>query len=80
MPSHEALKACFGLTEAEARLAVRLASGADLSEAAEGLKISKATARNQLAAAMRKMDVNRQAELVARVARLAPRSRLGSSP
>ena len=76
MPSHEALKACYGLTEAEARLAVRLASGADLSDAADELEISKTTARNQLAAAMRKMDVNRQAELVATIARLTPRSGL----
>lgn len=76
MPSHEALKACYGLTEAEARLAVSLAAGSDLSAAADELTISKVTARNQLAAAMRKMGVNRQAELVAMVARVAPKSPL----
>jgi DNA-binding CsgD family transcriptional regulator/PAS domain-containing protein len=76
MPSHQALKACYGLTEAEAKLAVRLGTGDDLSDAADALTISKVTARNQLAAAMRKMGVNRQAELVAAVARVAPKSQL----
>ena len=43
------LQSAFGLTEAEARLAERLALGEDLRAAAENLKITYGTARTRLA-------------------------------
>lgn len=60
----------FGLSAAETRLAEALASGLSLAEYAAERGISKNTARVQLAAAMNKMGVSRQAELVARLAQL----------
>jgi DNA-binding CsgD family transcriptional regulator len=44
LPSHR-VQAAFGLTEAEARLASLLASGAELRSAAAELKITYGTAR-----------------------------------
>jgi DNA-binding CsgD family transcriptional regulator len=70
-PASAALRACYELTEAEARLAACLALGASLDQAAERFGISKLTARNQLASVMSKMSVHRQAELVAALAALS---------
>lgn len=56
---------CFGLTRAEARLAVRLGSGVSLEEAAAGMEISIHTARSQLKSIFAKTGCKRQAELVA---------------
>jgi DNA-binding CsgD family transcriptional regulator/PAS domain-containing protein len=58
------LRDIFGLTPAEARLALALFEGASLTEAAEGLKISRFTAQNHLARVFEKTGVNRQAVLV----------------
>lgn len=69
-PPEAALRDGFGLTAAEARLAMRLASGVSLETAAESLHVSKETARVQLKAIFGKLDVHRQAEMVALVARL----------
>lgn len=66
----EALRACYGLTEAEAKLAAYLAIGETLDAAADQFEIAKATARNQLASIMAKVGVHRQAELVAALATL----------
>lgn len=54
----------FGLTPAEARLAVRLKDGLSISESAELLGVSVNTARNQLRSIFQKIGVNRQSELV----------------
>ena len=67
-PPREALLSSFGLTAAEARLAIRMASGAALETVADELRISKETARNQLKAVFHKTGVRRQAELVALLA------------
>jgi DNA-binding CsgD family transcriptional regulator len=67
-PPQEALLSSFGLTTAEARLAMRMASGAALETVADELRISKETARNQLKAVFQKTGVRRQAELVALLA------------
>jgi DNA-binding CsgD family transcriptional regulator/PAS domain-containing protein len=72
MPSVATLRECFALTDAEARLAVQVASGLTLEDVARRSSISKITARNQLAAAMKKIGVRRQAELVATVSAMAP--------
>jgi DNA-binding CsgD family transcriptional regulator len=69
-PPESALKSYFGLSIAEARLAQRLASGEALEDAANHLGISKHTARVQLKAVFAKVNVHRQAELVALLAQL----------
>jgi len=58
------LRNMFNLTRAEAKLAMRLANGATVEAASDGLGITKSTARNQLKAVFAKMGVHRQAELV----------------
>jgi DNA-binding CsgD family transcriptional regulator len=58
------LRKLFGLAPAEARLAVRLARGDALDDAAAELNITYATARAQLAAIFRKTGTHRQGELI----------------
>ena len=60
----DTLQKLFGLTPAEARLAVRLARGDALAEAAAELKITYATARTQLVVIFRKTGTRRQGELI----------------
>jgi DNA-binding CsgD family transcriptional regulator len=69
MPPEEALRAAFGLTSAEARLAARLGTGESLDDAAEALAIAKETARYHLKQVFDKTGA--QSELVALLARLA---------
>lgn len=57
----------FGLTRAEATLAIRLADGETVTEAAEGLGISRNTARVQLNAIFQKTGAVRQSELVRQI-------------
>ncbi len=65
VPAETTLRASFGFTAAEARLAARISSGAALDSVAESLGISKETGRNQLKSIFAKTGVHRQAELVA---------------
>jgi DNA-binding CsgD family transcriptional regulator len=58
------LKAAFGLTEAEARLAALLATGEDLRAAAEKLDITYGTARARLVQIFQKTETRRQGELI----------------
>jgi DNA-binding CsgD family transcriptional regulator len=58
------LRDLFGLTPAEARLALALFEGATLNEAAEGLTISRFTAQNHLARIFEKTGANRQVALI----------------
>jgi DNA-binding CsgD family transcriptional regulator len=67
------LRSVYRLTNAEAALVLQIASGASVADAADAAGVTLTTARNQLAAAMAKVGVNRQAELVATIAALAPR-------
>lgn len=67
------LRSLYRLTNAEAALVLQIASGASVADAADAGGVTLTTARNQLAAAMAKVGVNRQAELVATIAALAPR-------
>jgi DNA-binding CsgD family transcriptional regulator len=69
-PQCSNLRSIFKLTEAEARLAVCLASGESIEIAAEELSISPLTARTQLKAIFAKTDTHRQSELVALLSRL----------
>ena len=66
-----ALWEAFGLSPAEAALALRLLEGRSLGEVATAQRVAKQTLRNQLAAVMRKTGTSRQAELVALLTRLA---------
>ena len=54
----------FGLTPAEARLAILLARGLNLAEVSTAQNISQHTARAQLKSIFAKTGVSRQAELV----------------
>lgn len=69
------LRSLCRLTAAEADVADLIAAGTSVTEISENLQVSKATVHNQLAAVMTKMEVNRQAELVAAVAALTIRLR-----
>jgi DNA-binding CsgD family transcriptional regulator len=70
-PPEFALRTCFGLTSAEAKLASRVSSGEELKTAADHLGITYETARNQLKTVFAKTETHRQAELVALLSRLA---------
>ncbi|HEV7481251.1 MAG TPA: helix-turn-helix transcriptional regulator, partial [Roseiarcus sp.] len=65
------LAKAFGLTPAEARLAVRFLAEESLEAAAVGLGISIDTARNQLKSIYQKTGVRRQGEIIALLSRLA---------
>jgi DNA-binding CsgD family transcriptional regulator len=56
--------AAYGLTPSEGRLLSALVEGRSLKEAAETLKIARATSRNRLARIMTKTDTHRQGELI----------------
>jgi DNA-binding CsgD family transcriptional regulator len=71
MPHDEALRVVFGLTSAEARVAVRLGTGESLDEAADSLGIAKETARCHLKQIFDKTGAHRQSELVALLGRLS---------
>ncbi len=59
----------YGLTRAEARLALRLAAGKSVRDAASELDMAYETARTHLKRVYEKLDVNRQGELVAKILR-----------
>jgi DNA-binding CsgD family transcriptional regulator len=67
-----ALRAAFGLTPAEARLAGLIADGIGIDEAAAVLGIGRETVRTQLKAAFAKTGTRSQAALAALGARLRP--------
>ncbi len=60
----ENLRALFGLTQAEAKLAALLVSGEDLRAAADQLGITYGTARSRLSAVFEKTETRRQGELI----------------
>jgi DNA-binding CsgD family transcriptional regulator len=66
------LRRVYGLTRKEAQLALALAGGATLSDAAEGLRIAEGTARRHLAAIFARTGIHRQAELVRLILSLPP--------
>lgn len=72
-PTYAALQAAFGLSESEARLAARLATGEALERIAHRFGIAKETSRTQLKSIFAKTGVHRQAELVALLAPLLDR-------
>lgn len=60
----ERLRAMFGLTLAEAAVALHIANGNNMRNFAEQRKLSRHTARNQLQQVFDKTGVHSQAELV----------------
>jgi DNA-binding CsgD family transcriptional regulator len=66
-PPDMLLRTAFKLTPAEAKLAVRIATGETIDDASDALGISKVTARHQLKAVFSKAGVHRQAQLVSLV-------------
>jgi DNA-binding CsgD family transcriptional regulator/PAS domain-containing protein len=60
----------LGLTEAEAALALTLETGVSLLEAAKRRGVTRNTVHNQLKSIFGKLDIRRQSELAALVARL----------
>jgi DNA-binding CsgD family transcriptional regulator/PAS domain-containing protein len=63
-PSHELLRRLFGLTRMEAALAMLLAEGLTLDEAAEKMDVRRNTARTHLRSIFCKTGVTRQTMLV----------------
>lgn len=70
-PPEQKLRALFGLTQAETRVALALFEGATPREAAEQMQVSFHTVRAQLARVFDKTGVNRQAELIRLMMRTA---------
>lgn len=62
--SIDRLRKLYGLSAAEARLAIALTDGETLKHAADRFGISMNTARDQLKAVFRKVGVDRQSNLV----------------
>jgi DNA-binding CsgD family transcriptional regulator len=58
------LQRCYGLTPAEARLAMILLEGHSLKEAADSCGVTHNTAKSQLKSVFMKTGVNRQGELI----------------
>lgn len=69
-PDETLLRRAFGLTPAEARLAVALTAGSGLGPAAATLGVGRETARTQLRSVFAKTGTRRQAELSALLSRL----------
>jgi DNA-binding CsgD family transcriptional regulator len=65
LPATARLRAEFGLTKAEARLALRIAEGSSLASAAQTFGVKLTTIRSQLQQVFAKTGTSRQSELVA---------------
>jgi DNA-binding CsgD family transcriptional regulator len=65
LPETARLRAEFGLTKAEVRLALRLAEGSSLASAAQAFDVKLTTIRSQLQQVFAKTGTSRQSELVA---------------
>jgi DNA-binding CsgD family transcriptional regulator len=71
-PAAPLLRRLYGLTIAEADVAVRIARGADLKEISDELSVSITTVRKHLQHVYDKTDTHRQAELVRLLITLRP--------
>jgi DNA-binding CsgD family transcriptional regulator/PAS domain-containing protein len=70
--SEETLRALFGLTRAEARVAVATTRGGTARQVAATLGLSVHTVRNQLQSVLEKTGASRQSELVSLLMRATP--------
>lgn len=66
----EVCRNAFGLTPAEAKLAVAIAQGLDLQSYAQTFRVSIETARTRLKSVLAKTDTRRQAELAVLIGRV----------
>ena len=80
MPDAALLRGAFELTDAEARLAARLAAGAPLDEICDRLRIAKETGRNHLKSIFAKTGTHRQSELVVMLASVLSPPSLSRGP
>jgi DNA-binding CsgD family transcriptional regulator/PAS domain-containing protein len=71
-PTAPMLRRLFGLTHAEADVAIRVAAGQGLTPIAEELTLSMATVKTHVRHIFEKTDTHRQAELVRLLAALTP--------
>lgn len=62
----------FGLTQAEAEIASLIADGFEIADIASRRKVVADTVRVQMKSIFRKLDINRQSDLVRMLARLKP--------
>jgi DNA-binding CsgD family transcriptional regulator len=69
LPPDAVLRSAFGLTRAEARLAMHLAAGQSLASAADAFGVRMTTLRSQLAQVYSKTGTGRQCELVSLILR-----------
>ena len=67
--SEARLQGLFGLTPAEARVAVAIVGGASAKDAAQSLGVSYHTVRHQMQSILEKTGASRQSELVAMLMR-----------
>ncbi len=74
LPSGQRLRAAFGLSTAEARVAGLLSAGHGLDTIADELRLSRETVRAHLKNIYLKTDTNRQAELVSIMSRIYPKN------
>jgi DNA-binding CsgD family transcriptional regulator len=72
----EVLQSLFHLTLTEAKIAIQIASGRDVTDVARLHKVSVGTVRNHMKKIHSKLDVSRRSELVRLVSSVA---RLASS-
>ena len=74
-PAHEALRSFFGLTAAEARVAILLGQGNSLREISQTLGVSGNTVKSQVASIHGKTGTKRQSQLVRLLMKLPPSGR-----
>jgi DNA-binding CsgD family transcriptional regulator len=72
-PAEPVLRQAFGLTPAEARIALALTRGQNVEEIASTNGVSKGTVRTQLKTILAKSGTRRQAELIALLGRMSAR-------
>lgn len=75
IPGDRLLRQVFGLTAAEAAIALSLARGDDLEAISETRSVTLGTLRHQVKSILAKTETRRQAELVALIVRYAPAAR-----
>jgi DNA-binding CsgD family transcriptional regulator len=81
-PTESVLRHAFGLTPAEARIAIAFAGGRDFQEIADDQGVNIGTVRKYFKSVLAKTNTSRQAELAILLARLAqrPKDRLAPQP
>ncbi|NEU12763.1 helix-turn-helix transcriptional regulator [Methylobacterium sp. BTF04] len=80
MPAASVLQTAYGLTKAEARLAVALAEGESMAEASQRFAVAYSTTRTQVQSIFAKTGVSRQVDLVRLVFGLSLNQQISQSP